>query len=265
MADPWRLIVEDSDDPVFHLASLEAVWRSLDEGPAPETMILRRLSPCVLLGASQEAAREVALGECSTRGIPVLRRPSEGGAIYCDRNCLLFSIVCRRRGSLGASPEEVLTGWANVLIEAFERLGMPSGACFARPNDIAIAEKKVAGLTMTDWYGIRSVSGSVLIDADLETMAAVLTPNPEKLGRHGAARIADRVTTLRHCVSPELTPAAVSEALIAVVAAKCGITFRPEPLPARDLETAQTLRKQKYGHPSWNRVAAVQEESLEET
>ncbi|NLI74863.1 MAG: lipoate--protein ligase family protein [Candidatus Riflebacteria bacterium] len=260
MAETWRLIVEDSDDPVFHLASLEAVWRSLDEGPAPETLVLRRLSPCVLLGTSQEAAREVNLRECRKREIPVLRRPSEGGAIYCDRDCLLFSIVCRRCGQSGDSPVGVLEAWGGVIVKALQRLGMAREASFAGPNDITLGGKKVAGLTMTDWYGIRSVSGAVLIDADLETMGAVLTPGAEKLGRHGADRIGDRVTTLRQWVKPPLTTSAVADALIATVGAERSISFRHEPLVARDLEAAEMLRKHKYGNPAWNRTEIALEE-----
>lgn len=259
MNEPWRLIVEDSDDPVFHLASLEALWRSLDEGPGPDTFVLRRLSPCVLIGASQDAAREVNLAECRRRGLPVLRRPSEGGAIYCDPDCLVFSIVCRRCGKSGEPPDTTLQHWGEVIARSFQRLGAATEACYVRPNDILIGGRKVAGLTMTDWYGIRSFSGAVLIDIDLETMEAVLTPTSEKRERHGTTRIGERVTSLRRCLNPGLRMVDVMEALVAAVGASVPTAFTREPLTARDLETAAELQKRKFGNPAWNRVEEAQE------
>ncbi len=254
MTDKWRLIVEDTEDPVFHLASLEAVWRAFDEGPAPATVVMRRLSPCVLIGSSQEAAREVDLAECRRRDLPVVRRPSEGGAIYCDRDCLLFSVVCRRDARSAAGPAEALALWGGLIVKALGRMGVAGEACFARPNDILVGGRKVAGLTLTDWYGIRAFSGALLVDADLETMAAVLRPGPDKLGRHGAASLAERVTTLRRCGKATLTPEEGIAALAATIAQERGVRLEREPLSAWEMEEAVPLRKHKYGHPGWNRT-----------
>lgn len=263
MSDSWRLLGFDSDHPAFHLASLEALWRSLDDGAAPDTIVLRRLSPCVLIGTSQTAAVEVDLDECRRRGIPVLRRPSEGGAIYCDRECLVFSCLCRRsEGSFGGQ-DHLLPFWGTILAKALQRLGVGSDACFVRPNDVSIDGKKVAGLTVTDWYGIRSFSGSLLMDCDLETVSAVLTPSGEKLNRHGVESPAQRIMGLRQVLGPELDQRMVAEALLATLAKASGRSAAPGCLSHRELETANELIREKYGNPRWNEgTEKIRQDSL---
>ncbi|MFZ2955420.1 MAG: biotin/lipoate A/B protein ligase family protein [Candidatus Ozemobacteraceae bacterium] len=262
MVEAWRLIYEDSDDPAFHLASLEALWRSLDEGPAPDTIVLRRLSPCVLIGSSQDADEEVDLHECRKRGIPVLRRPSEGGAIYCDRDCLVFSCLCRRCGTSFGNQSELLLFWGRVVVKALQRLGVTSDACFIRPNDVTINGKKVAGLTITDWYGIRAFSGALLIDCDIVSMSAVLTPGLEKLKRHGADDLAGRLASLRQTLHSPLSHKIVAEALLASISSECSKPVIRGNLTNQELELTNELQKEKYGNPRWNQCCGSPAEAL---
>jgi lipoate-protein ligase A len=117
----------------------------------------------------------------------------------------------------------------------------------------------VAGLTLTDWYGIRAFSGALLIDADLETMGAVLTPSAGKLKRHSVGSLAERVTTLRQCGKPTLASEEVMAELVATLAREHKVCLAREPLSTRELEDTRLLQKTKYGHPGWNRTEPLLE------
>ncbi len=257
----WRLIVDDCEDAVFHLSSLEAIWRAIDEGSSPNTFLLRRLQPCVLIGASQDAAREVNLDECRRRGIPVVRRPSEGGAVYCDRDCLVFSAIFLMEERAGDPPDSALAVWGRIIASAFQMMGVSAEACFSGPNDILVGGRKVAGLTLTDWYGVRSFSGAILFDADVAAMEAVLMPSPEKRERHGAKRIAERITTLRKCLERHLEVREVTESLVSAIARERGINFERGKLSAGEREEALVLHRGKYGNRVLNLGEPVPEVS----
>jgi len=164
---------------------------------------------------------------------------------------LVFSWICRHCGNHSSS-DEILQRCGQVLVKTFQHLGAAPSACFAKPNDISIAGKKVAGLTLTDWYGVRSFSGAILIDVDVETMAALLTPSGEKLGKHGIQSLRERVSSLRHCLKSEVTPQAVMTSLINAFAAESQRSFFPDYLSNRELDIAESLKKQKYGNAAWN-------------
>jgi lipoate-protein ligase A len=82
--------------PEANLACDEALLDWCDEGSGPE--VLRFWEPrqhFVVVGYSNCVAREVNVGACRERGIPILRRCSGGGTVLQGPGCLNYSLILR--------------------------------------------------------------------------------------------------------------------------------------------------------------------------
>jgi len=243
MAPDGRLISFDTIDPVVHLSSLEAIWRSLDNGSAPDTVVLRRLSPCVLIGASQMVKDTVDLDYCSQNNIPVIRRPSEGGAVYCDQGCLVYSLVLSASVRPALTPNQAFERFQRAVVESLRATGIPAEA--QPPNDIAVKGRKIAGLTITSWYSAYSLSGTLLFDVNVAAIEAVmvrvvaggLTSVSAELGEKN-----DDNSTIAHFVNS--------------MAAAFDLKLTAGVLSGAEQDMSNTLAQVKYGNINWNSVTS---------
>jgi lipoate-protein ligase A len=79
-------------DQSFSLALEEVILRVLAQGTVPPTLRIWRSPRCVVIGHSQRPEEEADLVACRRFRIPVLRRPSGGGAVYLHPGSLNFSL-----------------------------------------------------------------------------------------------------------------------------------------------------------------------------
>lgn len=235
-----RTIFFDNQDPPYHLSSLEAVWRSLDQGNSPPTLIIRTLSPCVLIGASQRASDAVNLKYCLRHDFPVIRRPSEGGAVFLDGNCLVYSLVLSGRM---IDEDQLLhfDRFRKSIIDGLGRWGLIAEP--KDPNDILVNGKKIAGLTMTAWYSAISISGTLLLDISRHLSQAI----------EGVA--GKYLTSLRQETGVKINPKVAAESLMLSWGKEFTLRFYDGVFNKEEILEAEKLLADKYKNEVWNRVA----------
>lgn len=183
----------------FFLAMEEYLARESDG----ECFFMWQVAPTVIFGRNQHIESEVNLGFCRCHGIQVYRRKSGGGCVYADRNNIMFSYVATS-GSVACT----FGGFTGKVAGMLRCLGLDASA--TGRNDILIGDRKVSGyafynINLTAKDTGRPVSraivhGTMLYDADLDTMSQALTPSAVKLDAKGVASVRQHVTTVReHC------------------------------------------------------------------
>ncbi|MBV5266064.1 lipoyl protein ligase domain-containing protein [Pinisolibacter aquiterrae] len=205
-------------DPVaVDLAAVFAWSRAvvLDGGPIAA---LFRPRPVVAVGRDQAIAREVRLSWCRERAIPILRRPTGGGALWIDPGqwALILVMPAER---LGPDPAARLAEGGAVLAAALARLGVE--ARFVAPNDLQVSGgAKIASVFLAEEEGRAILFATLLETFDVTAALSALLVPTEKLTVTGLEHARERVATLTERLSPPPAADAVAGALSAAVAAR---------------------------------------------
>lgn len=133
------------------------VWRSTDS---------------VVLGRFLEADREVHTAVAAELGVPVLRRPSGGGAVFHDPGNVNYSIYLPPGCAPGSGIEESLMALSFPVIELLERFGIPWS--WEPPNNIYVSGGKISGSAQARSGGRLLHHGTLLVAADLDKMRRLL-------------------------------------------------------------------------------------------
>lgn len=161
MGRPWRLIRSGPGAPAWNLACDRALLESADPRPV---LRLYAWEPAALsLGHFQPL--EPFLGPARAAGVPVVRRPTGGGAIHHDQE-LTFCLVARP-GEDGY-PADVVGAyrWVHQLVAgALESLGAAlafrgdEAPLSVRPRDASLCFEETTAMDLVDRSG-RKVVGS---------------------------------------------------------------------------------------------------------
>jgi len=155
------------------------VWRSADS---------------VVLGRFLEPAREVHLELAAELGVPVLRRPSGGGAVFHDLGNINYSIYLPQGRTPGFSIEESLRALSFPVTDLLDSLGVPWS--WEPPNNIFVFGRKISGSAQARSGGRLLHHGALLVNTDLERMRRLLKPG-------GRSRIASVVNLFE--ITPGIT------------------------------------------------------------
>ena len=164
-----------------NLAAEERFFRS-DEVCA----LLWRNAPCVILGRNQNEESEVSVW--GRANLPVLHRSTGGGAVYQDTDNLNVSFVRSE-----PMPRQLQT-YMQPVLDFLHALGLP--AAFSGRNDILLDGKKISGCAMRHDRGRTLAHGTLLFRRDADAMEKALTPDADKLARHGVASVRSRTGEL---------------------------------------------------------------------
>ncbi len=175
----WRLVKHDAHDAFFNMAVDEAILQARIEGKTPNTLRLYRWRPsAVSIGRFQNTQSEVNLEACGIRGIDVVRRVSGGGAVYHDsENEVTYSVIVKREDLGTDDVAEAYRRICNGLVETAHYLGVDAeyneGNVKQCPN-ITVKERKISGSAQAHRKGVILQHGTLLLNADLETMFTLL-------------------------------------------------------------------------------------------
>lgn len=222
------------NDASLNLAIEELLFRGLPEDH-PGWFLLWQNSPSLIIGRYQQADLEIDRKTAGKEGIPVIRRITGGGAVYHDFGNLNFSFI---RNS-GDSLEDCLVMVQKTLFS----FGLQ--AQLAGRNDIQLGGKKISGASIRKIRGKTLCHGTLLIQADYEKMAKVLTPAKSKLVRHGISSVKSRISSLSEYL-PGLTLTMLKNRLLETCCVEQ--SFLEETL----LDQASFLADYKYRNPFWN-------------
>ena len=221
-------------------AEFFALEYALAAGRTPEEFcFFWQTPPTLMLGRNQAAEQEINLAAARRENVAVRRRNSGGGTIYTDGGTLQISHLVPDSPDISVQ----LAVETRRLAAALCKLGIP--AEFNSRNDILVDGRKVSGAA---GYGCGSsylYHASLLWEADLSAIAALLTVDEAKLERHGIRSVRQRMTSLsRFC---GWSFAEFSARLRAVLAADC--PHRP-PTPG-EAQSANRCKERIFADPTW--------------
>lgn len=232
------LMVSESHN-VYENLALEEHLMGVWERPEPLVMLYRN-SPAVVVGAHQNTHREANTGELGRRGLVLARRVSGGGTVYHDLGNVCFSIMVA-----GQDTSRIhLPTHLQPVVQALQVLGIPAEA--SPRNDILLAGKKITGTASRMKRDRLLFHGTLLYDADLDSLHGVLQPSPGLIRAKGAPSVKSAVANIRF--SHDLGGVAAFMEKLGVALCPGEVATAP---PADALAAAQVLVQEKYTGWPW--------------
>lgn len=170
----WRLLWASWPDPELNLAFEWALLELARDGRCPSTIRLWINPPCVIVDRLCRSLPEVKLDACARLGLPVLRRPTAGGAVYHDDGNLNWTLLARRE-DLPVDvrwPREAEALAGEAILALLSELGLEGR--LEPGKGIFVGDCKVSGMAIYLGREAIMVHGTLLVSADLEALRAVL-------------------------------------------------------------------------------------------
>ena len=127
------------------------------------TEIAREL--VVVVSRGRDPAREIFLDRCREDAVPVLVRPTGGGAVVLGPGVVVGSAL--QVATPGCHfPEPYFGLFCGAVVEALAECGV-AGAARRGTSDLCVGDRKVAGCSLRLWRGRVLFQVSVLVDLEL--------------------------------------------------------------------------------------------------
>ena len=225
--------------PHLNLALEEAILNHVNRGALGRVVRVWVNPPSVIIGYMLPPCSEVRCGEAERLGLPVVRRPSGGGAVYHDWGNVNISIFMPER--LGV--DEIYGRGTGVLLEALRLLGLEGHV--ENTSDVVVDGWKVSGSAAVIKSRSSLFHATLLVDADLETLRRVLRPRLEDVAQGKVSPAKYRPNNLA-----SMTGVSMREAVEALLRAAAPGSSEGE-LPSTVWEEAERLYREKYSKPRW--------------
>lgn len=199
--------------------ALALVGADLLSAPAGALRVEEAREVVVVLSRSRSPEREVALDACRADGVPVLVRPSGGGAVVLAPGVVAASLLLAADPAT-RFPEPYFRRLCGAVAGALAACGV-GGAAMRGISDLALGERKVAGSSLRLFAGKVLFQVSVLVDADVRLLERYLKPPSRQPDYRRGRSHREFVVTLREAgypVSPGQVVGAVYRALAAEAA-----------------------------------------------
>ena len=231
-------VESNSKDAAFYFSVEEYFMRHVS---APLVMIWQT-SPCIMLGRYQAAAAEINMDFAKQANIQIVRRPSGGGTIFTDEGTFLYTM-----SKPGLEAQEAKEAMAELVIEALGKLRLT--AELKGRNDILVHGRKISGLAQHAQNGYLCSHGSILYNADLDTLTQVLRVDDEKIRTKAIRSVRCRVGNLKDYADRPYS----TEEFMELFKESYFARFNPKlyVLTNRDYKIINQIRDEKYGNDSW--------------
>jgi lipoate-protein ligase A len=208
-------------------------------------MLLYINDPAVVVGKHQCVFAEVDLSAAEHWGITVIRRISGGGSVYHDHGNLNFSFISpfdrRRFGNYAACLDPV--------VAALKDLGL--AAALAGKSDLHIEGLKISGNAQYANTRSMMIHGTLLFDADVHRLHAVLAPSAPVIAARGVPSVPSPVTCIRQHLETDMDMNSFAAAIRRSLARSVPIDGRFD-LSATQWEAVHRLADEKYRRWDWN-------------
>jgi lipoate-protein ligase A len=164
-----RVVAAGLCEPAEALALDEAVVRA---EPASPVLVLWRTSPAVVIGRFQRADWEIDAAACAARGVRVWRRFTGGGAVHLDQGTLCVGVVApagHPDAALGVP--DLYAPLLDGVAAACRALGVEATR---DERTVRVGGRKVTGVAAHRGRRATLVHGTLLVDADLDSLVACL-------------------------------------------------------------------------------------------
>lgn len=184
------LIIDNQNhtDPAINLALEEHCYRNLNA--RHDYLLLYINRPSIIIGNHQSPFQEINMALAARQQIRTIRRISGGGAVYHDNGNLNFSFITE----FGPEKLDYFKRLLQPILDTLNRLGVP--AQLSGKNNLVVDNKKISGNSQHANMRRMLSHGTLLFDADLETLRQVLRSNLDIVRSRAIASIPARVTNI---------------------------------------------------------------------
>jgi lipoate-protein ligase A len=134
----------------------------------PDTIVLATPgTPYMCIGFFQDLENELDINYCRTKGLPVIRRETGGGAVYIDQGQLFVQWIFQQ-SSLPRRVDQRFQLFVKPLIETYKFFGI--NAYYHPINDVHVDGKKIVGTGAGTIGEGEVVTGNFLFDFNYDTM-----------------------------------------------------------------------------------------------
>lgn len=144
----------------------------------PDTIVLATPgTPYMCIGFFQDLENELDINYCRTKGLPVIRRETGGGAVYIDQGQLFVQWIFQQ-SSLPRRVDQRFQLFVKPLIETYKFFGI--NAYYHPINDVHVGGRKIVGTGAGTIGEGEVVTGNFLFDFNYDTMIdAINVPTNE--------------------------------------------------------------------------------------
>jgi lipoate-protein ligase A len=249
MSQKLRVLLANTHDPYFNLASEDWIFRDMDLDS--KVLFLWRNANTIVIGRGQNAWGECDLARVRADGVQLVRRHSGGGAVFHDLGNTCFTFMSAR--GCGLAPKALYAQNNEILIGALRRLGIEAEA--SGRNDLVVHRSgetfKISGSAFKESPDRCFQHGTMLLNVDLCRLGRYLTPNQKKLEARGIKSVQSRVMNLIDLV-PGLDHDGFSAALVAEMFSYYGATCPLEVLDHEALRAIPALHRYYETLRSWD-------------
>jgi lipoate-protein ligase A len=190
MANKLRILIAQTFDPWFNLATEEWIFKHLD--PTVHTLFLWRNQATVVIGRSQNPWAECNIQAMAADGVILARRSTGGGAVYQDLGNTNFTFLNSQANYNKHTNTKIIT-------DALAQFNVKSYA--SGRNDIVMqhldgSERKISGSAYRETKDRAFHHGTLLVNVDLSKLQQYLTPKQKKLQAKGVKSVRSRVINL---------------------------------------------------------------------
>jgi lipoate-protein ligase A len=206
MSQKLRVLISQSHNPWFNLATEEWIFRDLD--PSLQTLFLWRNSETVVIGRNQNPWSECNLTQMEKDKVFLARRSSGGGAVFQDLGNTCFTFLSPKASYSRDNNNAIVL----KALQGFDITAQASGR-----NDIVVPQedgpRKISGSAFHETRDRAFHHGTLLMNTNLTRLANYLTPHPKKLSSKGKASVRSRVMNLSE-LAPDIRHETLSPKLI---------------------------------------------------
>jgi lipoate-protein ligase A len=229
-------------DPAINLALEEHCYRNLDT--RHEYVMFYINQPSIIIGNHQNPFQEINTELAARKKIRPIRRISGGGTVYHDTGNLNFSFIT-------GFGEEKLDYFKQLLLPilgTLKRLGVPVE--LTGKNNIVVDNKKISGNSQHANMRRMLSHGTLLFDAELDTLQQVLQSNPAIIQSRAIASIPSRVTNISDYLSRPIEIQTFLNELTGGVSESFG-ELEEYRLTAVEWDAVHRLAEEKYRSWEW--------------
>ncbi len=235
-----KYIISACMDTAYNLALEEYM---LTKPSGDDYFILWVSQPAIVVGKFQNVYQEIDVHKAWEKNIPVFRRISGGGCVYHDDGNLNFSMI-----SDWSISEEAYGRFLDPVIGILRSHGAAakrSGIC-----NISVEGKKISGNAQSIRKGRILHHGTLLFDARLDALGAVIRPDYEHFTSRAMRSVPMAVTNLKACPAFDISEMdALKACLIGGMGCQTSDVYRLT--AAEDAQVCQ-LAQSKYLDWNWN-------------
>lgn len=206
MKQKVRILVSETFDPWFNLATEDYIFRDMD--PEVKILFLWRNDSTVVIGRFQNPWSECNTEKMQLDNIKLARRQSGGGAVYQDLGNTNFTFLSSK-----SSFDKAVNN--SIIIKALSHFGIE--AFSSGRNDLMVktqdGDKKFSGSAFKETKDRAFHHGTLLINADMGKLGDYLNPNKKKLETKGITSVRARVANLTE-LNPKVTHQLLTEKII---------------------------------------------------